>query len=118
MLDRAMVQSRGKEWVAHSAAFQKIKQESDEAKLRAQQTVVTVAWEDMWRERQLQAKVREEAKVADFVEDPGEEEENEGRRAGREKKLEEGLAHDPYVQLSLELFGNMGKKEASAVRAR
>lgn len=118
MLDRAMVQSRGKEWVAHSAAFQKIKQESDEAKLRAQRTVVTVAWEDMWRERQLQAKVREEAKAAGFVEDPGEEEENEGRRAGREKKLEEGLAHDPYVQLSLELFGNMGKKEASAVRAR
>ena len=67
----------------------------------------------------MQAKVREEAKAAGFVEDPGEEEEeNEGRRAGREKKLEEGLAHDPYVQLSLELFGNMGKKEASAARAR
>ena len=79
--------------------------------------MVTVAWEDMWRERQVQAKVREEAKAAGFVEDPGEEE-NEGRRAGREKKLEEGLAHDPYVQLSLELFGNMGKKEASAARVR
>ena len=77
-----------------------------------------MAWEDMWRERQLQAKVREEAKVAGFVEDPGEEEENEGRRGGWEKKLEEGLAHDPYVQLSLELFENINKKEASAARVR
>ena len=107
-LNLAQVKRKGGAWVANSPSFQNIKRESDKAKARALQTVVVVAAGDMWVERQDLERARSEAKAAGFVEAPEDGEEDTGKD-GKKKKLEETLSRDPYVQLSLELFGNAAK---------
>ncbi|MDO5674856.1 MAG: carboxy terminal-processing peptidase [bacterium] len=107
--DRVQAEQEGANWVASSPSFQKIFEESEKARIRAQQTVVTVTADDMWRERQILAQAREEAKAAGLLETPDEEENESGGQKKNEKKLEEILALDPYVQLSLELFANAAK---------
>ena len=109
MLDRIEAQQRGGDWVANSPSFQKIFEESEKAKIRAEQTVVTVSAGDMWRERQILERAREEAKAAGLLETPEEDETSEAGQDTKEKKLEETLAADPYAQLSLELFTTAGK---------
>lgn len=112
--DRLQAEQEGASWVASSPSFQKIFEESEKARIRAKQTVVTVAAEDMWRERQILAQAREEAKAAGLLETPdGEEDEGAGQKKN-EKKLEETLALDPYVKLSLELFTSAAKQSSSA----
>ena len=67
----------------------------------------------MWRERQILAQAREEAKAAGLLETPDEEEKEGAGPKNNEKKLEETLALDPYVQLSLELFTSAAKQSDS-----
>ena len=113
VFDRLQAEQEGISWVASSPSFQKIFEESEKARVRAQQTVVTVAADDMWRERQILAQAREEAKAAGLLETPDEEEKEGAGPKNNEKKLEETLALDPYVQLSLELFTSAAKQSDS-----
>ena len=117
LLDRKVVQTRGGNWVANSSAFQKIRLESDKARARAKQTQVTVSAADMWREREELAKARKEAKEAGYLETTDEDEEDDKNKETG-KKLEESLARDPYVQLSLNLFGNTEKQTAGRPASR
>ena len=114
MFDRIQAHQLGGEWVASNPGFRKILEESEKAKIRSQQTVVTVAAADMWQERQIVAQAREEAKAAGLLETPDGEESDRSGQEKNEKKLEESLALDPYVQLSLDLFTNAAKQSSSA----
>ncbi len=96
----------------------KIYEESEKAKVRAKQTVVTVTAGDMWRERQILAQAREEAKAAGLLETPDEEDNEGAGQKKEEKKLEETLAVDPYVQLSLALFTSAPKQSSSTGTGR
>lgn len=114
MFDRIQAHQLGGEWVASNPGFRKILEESEKAKIRSQQTVVTVAAADMWQERQIVAQAREEAKASGLLETPDGEESDRSGQEKNEKKLEESLALDPYVQLSLDLFTNAAKQSSSA----
>lgn len=119
MFDRLSSQRIGADWVANSPSFRIISEESEKAKLRAKKTVVLVTTEDMWRERRILEQARTEARAAGLLETP--EEEGEDRRSAPEqdeKKLEEKLALDPYVQLSLELFASALKQSPAHVGER
>ncbi len=112
MFDRLHSQRFGNDWVARSPSFRIISEESEKAKLRAKKTVVSVEAQDMWRERQILEQARAEARAAGLLETPDEEENQPSAPEKNEKKLEEQLAVDPYVQLSLELFANALKQSA------
>ncbi len=117
MFDRIHTRQLGDEWVASSPSFRIISEESEKARLRAQKTVVSVDVEDMWRERQILEQARAEARAAGLLETPDEEENQHSAPEKNEKKLEEQLAVDPYVQLSLELFANALKQSAGSKAA-
>lgn len=113
MFDRMLAQQVGGNWVLRSPSFQKIREESEKAKVRAQKTLVSVAAADMWQERQILAQVRKEAKAIGLLETPDGENDNDSSPEKTEKKFEENLAIDPYVQLALELFANAAKQSTS-----
>jgi len=108
-----LAQQVGGNWLLRSPSFQKIREESEKAKIRAQKTLVSVAAADMWQERQVLAQVRKEAKAIGLLETPDGENDNDSGPEKTEKKFEENLAIDPYVQLALELFTNATKQSTS-----
>lgn len=77
MFDRMLAQQVGGNWLLRSPSFQKIREESEKAKIRAQKTLVSVAAADMWQERQVLAQVRKEAKAIGLLETPDGENDND-----------------------------------------
>lgn len=91
----------GERWVASNDTFRRIKQETDKAKQRAQQTNVLVSLDGMWKERMDLEQTRKEAKAAGLL--------SEGDEEGaaplpEEKKLDQLATTDPYVQVALHLL--------------
>jgi len=91
----------GKQWVENSMAFNKIKEETEKAKIRAKQTNVGVFLDGMWKDRGEVKATRKEAKAAGLLQ---EDVDDDGPAPGKEKKLDEQIATDPYVQVALYLL--------------
>jgi carboxyl-terminal processing protease len=102
----------GERWVLDSQAFRKIKQETEKAKARAKQTNVAVSLDAMWRERQEMEQIRKEAKAAGLLPDGDEDD----ATPAEEKKLDQLVATDPYVQLALCLLKDGDGVAMSAVK--
>ncbi|WP_306548724.1 carboxy terminal-processing peptidase [Desulfobulbus sp.] len=108
--DRFTVESArqaGKQWAEHNATFKKIQQETGKAKIRAKQTNVAVFVDGMWKERMDLAATRKEAQAAGLLQ---EEDDDNNQPPAAEKKLDEVVATDPYIQMSLFLM----KEKAAA----
>ena len=90
----------GKQWVEDSAAFKKIKDETLKTKTRAKQTLVTVAFDSMWKEREEAKVTRKEAKAAGLMQD----DDDESKQEPPEQKLDKLVATDPYIQLAVFLL--------------
>jgi carboxyl-terminal processing protease len=91
----------GKQWVEASMAFKKIKEETEKAKIRAKQTHVGVYLDGMWKERGEVKATRKEAKAAGLLQEDAD---DDGPAPGGEKKLDEQIATDPYIQVALHLL--------------
>ena len=109
------VRLAGKQWVDNNAAFQKIKEETQKAKIRAKQTNVAVFLDGMWKDREEVKTTRKEAKAAGPV--------ARGcvmteATPGEEKKLDEQVATDPFIQVALFLMkeGRTGGRVGWCVR--
>lgn len=94
------LRQKGTQWAEKNTAFQKIRQETGKAKARAKQTHVAVFLDGMWQERLELAATRKEAKDAGLLTGNGE---DDGEPV-EEKKLDELVATDPYIQVALFLF--------------
>jgi carboxyl-terminal processing protease len=90
----------GKQWVDNNAAFQKIKEETQKAKIRAKQTNVAVFLDGMLKDREDVKNTRKEAKAAGLLQEDG----DDGDTPGEEKKLDEQVATDPFIQVALFLM--------------
>ncbi|MDR2549496.1 MAG: carboxy terminal-processing peptidase [Desulfobulbus sp.] len=106
----------GKQWIDNSAAFKKIKEETQKTKIRAKQTTVTVALDSMWKEREEVKATRKEAKAAGLMQEDGDD--DESKQEPPEQKLDKQVATDPYIQLAVFLLkeGRAGNGSAGAVR--
>lgn len=102
----------GQQWTESNAAFKKIKEETQKAKLRAKQTNVAVAFDSMWKDREVVKATRKEAKDAGLLQ----EDEDADVPRGEEKKLDDLVATDPFIQVALHLMkeGRSGGKTVSA----
>lgn len=102
----------GQQWTENNAAFKKIKEETQKAKLRAKQTNVAVAFDSMWKDREVVKATRKEAKAAGLLQ----EDEDADVPKGEEKKLDDLVATDPFIQVALHLMkeGRSGGKTVSA----
>jgi len=103
-LKKGQAMTEGERWVAASETFQKIKEETEKARLRAKQTELTISWSSMWKERQDLEETRKEAKAAGLFPDTDE----DGEPLNEEKKLDQLAATDPYVQVALYLLNGGG----------
>jgi len=93
------VRQAGRQWAEHNATFQKIRQETGKAKIRAKQTNVAVFVDGMWKDRADLAATRKEAQAAGLVQEG-----DDDKTPAPEKKLDEAVSTDPYVQMSLFLM--------------
>jgi len=101
----------GKQWAENSMAFKKIKEETEKAKIRAKQTTVGVYLDGMWKERGEVKATRKEAKAAGLLQEDAD---DGGPAPGGEKKLDEQIATDPYIQVALYLL-NDGRSSGGTV---
>ena len=99
--DVAMARREGGKWAGNNPLFQKIREETAKAKHRSEQTTVTVSLQGMWQEREELAATRKEAQAIGLLQEGDEE---TARPAEEKKPLEETLATDPVVQVSLFLM--------------
>lgn len=90
----------GKQWVEQNATFKKIKEEASKAKARGEQTNVAVFLDGMWKDRVELAETRKEVQAAGLLREEGDDE----AAPVVEKKMEEQLAIDPFVQVALFLM--------------
>lgn len=104
----------GSKWAGTSSVLQKIQQEASKAKDRSRQTNVAVFLDGLWKDRQDLAATRKEAQAAGLFQENGEDE----AAPAAEKKLDELVASDPYIQVSLFLMkeGISGSSTADASR--
>jgi carboxyl-terminal processing protease len=102
----------GRQWAEANEIFQKIRQESDKARLRSEQTEMAVDLETMWQERQELAASRKEAQAAGLLQ----EEPDGDAYPEEEPDLEQRLAQDPFVQISLFLMNNAIKNTEAVAR--
>jgi len=100
-LPRDQMWLAGKQWVENSAAFKKIKEETQKNKTRVQQTTVTVAFNSMWKDREEIKATRKEAKAAGLMPEDGD---DESTPAIPEQKLDKLVATDPYIQVAMFLL--------------
>ncbi|MGI6656388.1 MAG: carboxy terminal-processing peptidase [Desulfobulbus sp.] len=107
-------QRAGHRWVESSSAFQKIARETEKAKIRSEQTNITVSLDAMWQERQETANARKEAMAAGLLQEDEEDEE----APPREKKLEELVKTDPYIQVALFLLEKETSRDGSRATPR
>jgi carboxyl-terminal processing protease len=94
------VQQAGKQWAENNQTFKKIKEETQKAKVRAKQTNVAVFLDGMWKDRTELATTRKEAQAAGLLQGNAEDE----AAPVEEKKLDEQVATDPYIQIALFLM--------------
>ena len=97
---KEQLRQSGKQWTENNTAFKKIQEETQKAKIRAKQTNVAVFVDGMWKDREEVKATRKEAKAAGLLQ----EESDDGAAPGAEKKLDEVVATDPYIQVSLFLL--------------
>jgi carboxyl-terminal processing protease len=116
-LDREKVQQDGKQWAGENTLFKKIQEETVKAKARSEQTRIAVFLEGMWQYRQDLEATRKEARAAGLIQDEVDEEGKEVKPR-KEKKLEEILATDPFVQVALFLMKDAGKGDAAVGLSR
>jgi carboxyl-terminal processing protease len=106
------VQQEGKQWAGENALFKKIKDETAKAKARSEQTRIAVFLEGMWKYRQDLDATRKEALAAGLIQDEPDQDVKDGKPR-KEKKLDEILATDPFVQVALFLMKDATKADAS-----
>ena len=97
---KEQMRQAGRQWAERNAAFKKIQEETQKAKVRAKQTNVAVFVDGMWKDREEVKATRKEAKAAGLLQEDG----DEGATPGAEKKLDELVATDPYIQVALFLL--------------
>jgi carboxyl-terminal processing protease len=104
----------GQRWAQSSTALQKIQQEAGKAKTRAKQTNMAVYLDGLWADRQELAATRKEAQAAGLLQ----ENTDDDTAPAEEKKLDELVATDPYIQVSLFLVkeGAGGRASAGGTR--
>lgn len=102
----------GRRWVETSELFSKIREESDKARDRSEQTRMAVDLASMWQERQELAASRKEVQAAGLLQ----EEPDGDTYPEEEPDLEQRLAQDPFVQISLFLMNNAMKNSAAVAR--
>ena len=107
--NRALEQS--KKFVTESTQFAKIAEESLKAKKRSKETLVADFLTGVLKERQELEQERKEAKAAGLLNDSENDEEG---KPGKKKSLNEQLAVDPYVHLTLYLFSDLAKDTGNA----
>jgi len=100
---------QGRQWADDNALFKKIKDETVKAKTRSEQTRMAVSLEGMAKYRLDLEASRKEAVAAGLLQDDSE----QGAQAPKEKKLDETLAIDPFVQVSLFLIKDFNPAESS-----
>ena len=101
--DVAKARREGGKWAADNPLFEKIREETAKAKARSKETTLPVSLQGMWQDREELAATRKEAQAIGLLQE-GE----EGAAAPEEKKpLEETLATDPVVQVSLFLMRDL-----------
>lgn len=107
--DADQARKTGLQWAATNQLFQKIKEETGRAKERGEQTRVAVHLAAMWQERQDLATSRHDAQAVGLLQ-----EENDGETYPEEElELEDRLAKDPFVQVSLFLMNDAITSEAT-----
>ncbi len=104
-------QKEGKLWADENALFKKIKEETAKAKVRSEQTKISVFLEGMWKYRQDLNATRKEALAAGLLQEEADEEAPTPQTG---KKLEESLTTDPFVQVSLFLMKDLIKADSTA----
>jgi carboxyl-terminal processing protease len=103
----------GRQWAEHNPTFQKIRQETGKAKIRAKQTNVALFVDGMWKDRSDLATTRKEAQAAGLLQEG-----DDDKVPPPEKKLDDALAADPYVQMSLFLMKASGGSGSSVGASR
>jgi len=104
-------QQKSKKFVAESSKFTKIDQESVKAKQRSKETLVADFLAGVLEERQELKQARKEAKAAGIFNDTEDSEDGETKE---KKSLDEQLAGDPYVNLTLTLLNDVVVNSAVA----
>ena len=112
-LKKERARQEGERWVAASDTFQKIKKETEKAKIRSEKTNIIISLQSMWKERQELEETRKEAKAAGLLPETDE----DGVALKEEKKLDQLAATDPYVQVALYLLKGGGPLASKAAAA-
>ncbi|MBM9536646.1 carboxy terminal-processing peptidase [Desulfobulbus alkaliphilus] len=110
--DTRKAEKMGRQWAATNELFLKIQDETNKARERGEQTRMAVALETMWQERQELATARREARIAGLLED----EQDPDTYPDESIDLEQRLAQDPFVQISLFLINNAIKNTGTVAR--
>ena len=92
----------GKQWVDKNLVFKKIREEAEKARVRSEQTLTPVSLAAMWKDREERAAIRKEAKALGLLQE--EDADDDIKPVPEEKKLDEMVAADPMVQVSLFLM--------------
>ena len=101
-VDKARIE--GGKWATDNPLFQKIREETAKAKARSEQTTLPVSLQGMWNDREQLAATRKEAQAIGLLQEGDEE---DARVPEEKKQLEETLATDPVVQVSLFLMRDL-----------
>ena len=101
-VDKARIE--GGKWATDNPLFQKIREETAKAKARSEQTTLPVSLQGMWNDREQLAATRKEAQAIGLLQEGDEE---DARVPEEKKQLEETLATDPVVQVSLLLMRDL-----------
>lgn len=100
--DVAKAGREGKKWVEKNPVFKKIREEAEKARMRSEQTLTPVSLAAMWKDREEMAATRKEAKALGLLQEGDADE--DVKPAAEEKKLDEVVAADPIVQVSVFLM--------------
>lgn len=113
--DVGRARSRGAAWVEKSAKFQAIREETEKARVRSEQTRVAVFLAGMKKERRELEQAREEARAAGLLDEDQEQELTENME---EKYMATRLYEDPFVQVALYLMEGKITEDQTASAAR
>ena len=103
-----LAQKRSEEYVAGNKKLNRIEQESVKAKKRAEETLVANFLAGVVAQRKELERARKEAKEAGLIH---EDEDQDGTKIKEKKSLDEQLADDPYVHLTLFLMDDISAVE-------
>ena len=108
-----LAQKRSEEYVAGNKKLNRIEQESVKAKQRAEETLVANFLAGVVAQRKEVEQARKEAKEAGLI---SEGEDQDGTEIKEKESLDEQLADDPYVHLTLFLMDDISAAEHVAGR--